>query len=184
MNRGLLVGAIFLSSFAIAQDDPLTKEAYLVPPKEIQDLVLAPRWQNGSLSNSNSDLTKYILTQSGGMPPLSALGKPYYNLAGLQIDPVAFRARSLTIGGSKYLKIFDLINRKSSDFQVPSNVNFSNARWSPNGQLIAFMANFEDGTRICVADVSNGKSRVVSKRNLLATAVTSFEWTPDSENIV
>jgi len=50
---------------------------------------------------------------------------------------------------------------------------------------VAFFAHFPDATHIYVADVSNGRSRSITRnRPVLATAVTSFTWTEDSQYIV
>ncbi len=50
---------------------------------------------------------------------------------------------------------------------------------------MAFFAHFPDATHIYVADVSNGRSRSLTRnRPVLATAVTSFSWTEDSRHIL
>ena len=184
MRSGFLILVLAFVSIAIAQDEALTKEAYTTPPQEIMDMVLAPRWQNISLGSPNPQDAKFAIAQSGGMPILANLGKPYYNLAGFQIDGAALRARSLTTGGSRFLKIFDLRSREIKNIDLPKGVTISSTAWSPDGKSLAFIANFEDGSRLCVADAVTGKTRIVSKRLLLATIETSLDWTPDNASIV
>lgn len=184
MRSGFLITILALGAMSFAQDEALTKEAYTTPPKEIMDMVLAPRWQNINLSSPNPQYTRFAIAQSGGMPALASLGKPYFNLAGFQVDGAAMRARSLTTGGAKFLKLFDLRSREVKNIEIPNGATVSSATWSPDGNSLAFIGNFNDGSRLCVADVATGKSRVVSKRLLLATAETSLDWTPDSLAVV
>jgi hypothetical protein len=60
----------------------------------------------------------------------------------------------------------------------------SSAQWSPDGSKIAYIANFDDASRLYVADVASGKSRQVSPRALLATLVTTVDWTADGTQLV
>jgi dipeptidyl aminopeptidase/acylaminoacyl peptidase len=59
----------------------------------------------------------------------------------------------------------------------------SGAQWSPDGTKVAFFAHLDDRTHIYVADASNGRSRQLTRRPVLATAVMGFEWTGDSRHI-
>src|SRR3954469_13256434 len=87
-----------LASFALAQSaSVLETEAYVKPPPEIERLVMAPRWENVTLSDLSPDRTKYLVTVTNGMPSLAFLGKAHRNLGGFQVDTVANRSRNVTI---------------------------------------------------------------------------------------
>src|SRR5918993_756182 len=75
------------SANAIASDPVLSSEKYVRPPAEIERLVAAPRHLNVSLSNQSPNRRYFIKLQGEGMPTVQNFGKPWYNLAGLQIDP-------------------------------------------------------------------------------------------------
>jgi dipeptidyl aminopeptidase/acylaminoacyl peptidase len=49
---------------------------------------------------------------------------------------------------------------------------------------VAYIANFDDASHVFVADVATGKSVQVTKTPLLATLVTTLEWTADGKSIV
>jgi len=75
----------------------LETEAYLKPPPQIERLVMAPRWENVSLSDLSPDRSRFLVMVSDGMPTLAQLGKPHVNLGGFQVDTVANRSRNITI---------------------------------------------------------------------------------------
>jgi dipeptidyl aminopeptidase/acylaminoacyl peptidase len=55
---------------------------------------------------------------------------------------------------------------------------------SPAGPQLAYLANFETATHVFVADIATRKSVQVTKTPLLATLVTSVDWTADGKNLV
>ncbi|MGH7695830.1 MAG: prolyl oligopeptidase family serine peptidase, partial [Gemmatimonadaceae bacterium] len=58
----------------------------------------------------------------------------------------------------------------------------SNATWSPDGKAVAYFVHMPDATHIYVSDVA-GKSTQVTKTPVLATLVTSFDWTANGGQI-
>ncbi|MGH7669268.1 MAG: S9 family peptidase, partial [Gemmatimonadaceae bacterium] len=73
---------------------------------------------------------------------------------------------------------------KSTTVQLPSGATASSPAWSPDGKQLAYIANFADGSYIYVADVATGKSVQASKAPLLATLVTTIDWTADGTNVI
>ncbi|MEO6878518.1 MAG: prolyl oligopeptidase family serine peptidase, partial [Gemmatimonadaceae bacterium] len=55
---------------------------------------------------------------------------------------------------------------------------------SPDGKSLGYLANFDGATHIFVADVASGKSVQITKTPLLATRVSTFEWTLDGKQVV
>src|SRR5690349_21516295 len=79
---------------SIASDPVLASEKYVRPPAEIERLVAAPRHLNVTLSNQSPTRRYFLKLQGEGMPTVRNFGKTWYNLAGLQVDPRANRART------------------------------------------------------------------------------------------
>src|SRR5947199_7311997 len=79
------------------QQVTLSKEAYLTPPKEIADAVLAARNENVTLTNLSPDGKKFLITKSDGLPPLQRLARPCVYLGEMAFDHVAGRARDLWV---------------------------------------------------------------------------------------
>ena len=165
-------------------DSILNAEGYITPPDTIMQAALAPRWLNFSFTNPNADGSWFMESVSDGLPHIEEFSKPYQELGGTFIDFAANRSRSLTTRGDVGIQLRST-NGETRDIQVPEGARISNQSWSPDGQKVAFFAHFPDATHIYVADVSNGRSQSLTRnRPVLATAVTSFSWTEDSQYIV
>ena len=165
-------------------DQILQTETYVKPPAAVERLVDAPRHLNVSLTNQSPSRRHFLKTQSEGMPSVQDFGKPWYNLAGLQVDPKASRARTLTTRGGTGLEVIDATTGRSTTVQIPAGATVSGARWSPDGSQIAFIANFETASHLYVADVASGRSRQITTTPLLATLVTEPQWVANGAQIV
>ena len=165
-------------------DSILAAEGYITPPDTILSAALAPRWRNFSFSNPNMDGSWYLETISDGLPGIDVFSKPYHELGGEFIDFGANRNRNLTTRTSAGLRLRS-IDGETMDIQVPEGTRISNPSWSPDGQKLAFFAHSPTATHIYVAEVSNGNSRSITRnRPVLATTVSNFSWTEDSQYIV
>ncbi len=165
-------------------DSILKAEGYITPPDEVLSAVLAPRWNNLSFSNPNADGSWYLQSLSDGLPHIAEFSKPYHELGGTFIDFAANRSRNLTTRGNVGFRLHST-DGQTRDIQVPEGARVSNPSWSPDGQKLAFFAHTPAKTHIYVADVSNGRSRSITRnRPVLATAVTGFSWTEDSRYIM
>ncbi|MFO8174429.1 MAG: prolyl oligopeptidase family serine peptidase [Longimicrobiales bacterium] len=163
-------------------DRILSAEGYVTPPETISEAVLAPWYLNVSLTEPNADRSWFLEEVSGGPPPIATLAKPFHELGGLFVDFQANRHRNLTIRSNVGIKLISL-DGEFRDIQVPDGARVSGAQWSPDGGRVAFFAHFNDRTHIYVADASSGRSQQLTRRPVLATAVTNFQWTDDSRFI-
>ncbi len=164
--------------------DPITAEGYVLPPEAIARLVAAPRDLNASFTSPSPVSRKYFMrTVSDGLPTLANVGKAHHNLAGLQIDQRANRSRTLTMRSSAGIEVTEWETGRRIAVAVPAGARVGAPSWSPDGTQIAFLALFADATQLYVADATTGRSRAVSTRSLLATAVDNIEWTADGKSI-
>ncbi|HEX6313427.1 MAG TPA: hypothetical protein VFZ73_01150, partial [Gemmatimonadaceae bacterium] len=167
-----------------AAKEVLAKESYVRPPEVIQKLVTAPRHLVVSLTQPSPDRRYFLKEQSEGLPSVTAFGKPHIYFAGLQVDPPANRARSLTTRGASGLSVIDATTGAPTVIETPKNATVTGASWSPDGKQLAYIANFETASHVFVADLATKKSAQVTKAPLLATLVTSIDWTADGKNVV
>jgi dipeptidyl aminopeptidase/acylaminoacyl peptidase len=191
--RGLLFALAGATLLAVPQwtahgqtwdpDSILAAEGYVRPPDTIVQAVLAPRYLNVSLSNPNADGSWFLDVIGDGPPPVAALSKPFHELGGTFIDFTANRNRALTIRNDVGIRLHSL-QGQVVDVQVPAGARVSGTSWSPDGRQVAFFAHFNDATHIFVADVPSGRSRQLTRRPVLATHLTGFEWTEDGRYIV
>ncbi|MEA3245957.1 MAG: prolyl oligopeptidase family serine peptidase [Gemmatimonadota bacterium] len=164
----------------------LVKEGYQAPPEVIAKLVTAPRHLNIQLSTASPDRRHFLKQESEGLPSVEDFGKPHNYYGGLQVDPKANRARTLTTRGSTGLSLIDAVTGKSTSIEVPKGATVSNPAWSPDGKQLAYIANFDAASHVYVADVATGKSAQVTnaKTPLLATLVTGVDWTADGKSVI
>ena len=162
----------------------LAKEVYVTPPPAIEQLVTAPRYRNVTLGMQSPDRTHFLKQESDGLPTVNEFGKFHYYFGGLQVDPKANRARILTTRASAGLSLIDATTGKSTTVQVPAGATVSSPAWSPDGKQLAYIANLDNASYIYVADVATGKSVQVSKTPLLATLVTTIDWTADGSSVI
>ncbi|HEX7024416.1 MAG TPA: hypothetical protein VF187_06330, partial [Gemmatimonadales bacterium] len=137
----------------------LASESYVTPPAEIVKLVTAPRHLSVSLARQSPDRRHFLREESDGLPVVNAFGKPHYYLGGLQVDPAANRARSLTTRGAARLSVIDATTGRSTPIEIPPLATVSSPAWSPDGHQLAYIANFERASHVYVADVATGKAR-------------------------
>ena len=55
--------------------------------------------------------------------------------------------------------------------------------WSPDGKKIAFLAHFDKGSYLWIADAATGKSRQVANTPVLGTLESQLSWLGDSKRI-
>ncbi len=164
----------------------LAREGYQLPPEAIAKMVTAPRHLNVQLTAASPDRRHFLKQESEGLPGIDAFGKPHNYYAGLQVDPKANRARTLTTRGGTGLSMIDAVTGKSTAIEVPKGATVSSPVWSPDGARIAYIANFDAASHAYVADVATARSvQVTNPRSpLLATLVTSVDWTADGKNVI
>lgn len=167
-----------------AAREVLAKETYVKPPDLITRLVTAPRHLNVSLTQPSPDRRHFLKEQSEGLPSVNSFGKPHIYFGGLQVDPAANRARSLTTRGAVGLSLIDAATGATTSIETPRGATVSSSAWSPDGRQLAYLANFDNATHVFVVDIATKKSVQVTKTPLLATLVTSVDWTADGKNIV
>lgn len=171
-----------------APEDPrltlLGTEAYLTPPPAVLAAVMATQDQPLRLASPDPTGRLFLRALSDGFPTLAMFAKRHYDLGQFQIDPAANRNRRLTTRSSVGLELYNADGELATTIQIPDGARVTGQQWSPDGSQVAFFANFANATHIYVADAQSGQSRRITGTPVLATHVTSFDWTADGTRIV
>ena len=192
MRRAFVVaaGATFFASPAVAQTlagqsdhDLLTTETYVRPPAVVDRIIMAQR-TDITFAQPSPDRKWFLKSPGLDRGDVAQFGKPHIYLGGVQVDAHANRARSLTTSTHLGLILVDPKTNATKTIETPKGASISSQVWSPTGTQVAYIANFDDASHVFVADVATGKSVQVSKTPLLATLVTTVEWTADGKSIV
>ena len=164
--------------------ETLAKEGYIEPVEGIAKLVAAPRHLVVALTAPSPDRKWFLKEVTNGLPSVQTYGKEHVYLGGLQVDVKANRARALTSRAAVGLQLIDARTGNTVNLETPKGFTVSSPVWSPDAKKIAFIGNNDGGSYVFVADIATGKSVQVAKTALLATLVTTVDWTADSKNIV
>jgi dipeptidyl aminopeptidase/acylaminoacyl peptidase len=160
----------------------LTTETYVRPPAVVDRIIMAPR-TDISFTQPSPDHKWFLKAPGLDRGDVAQFGKPHIYFAGLQVDAHANRARSLTTSTRLGLVLVDVRTNATKTIETPKGASISAQTWSPTGKQVAYIANFDDASQIYVADVATGKSVQVTKTPLLATLVTTIDWTADGKSI-
>jgi dipeptidyl aminopeptidase/acylaminoacyl peptidase len=164
-------------------DEIIKKEGYVTPPAELADAVLAPRYKNVTLTSVSPDKKWFVDEIGDGPVPMKIFSKPFHELGGVFIDFKANRARTLTIRNNAGLQLISATDGSTKPIALPAGARVTNPVWSPDGSAIAFFLHTDDATHIYVADVATLKPRQLTKTPVLATLVSSFEFTADGKQL-
>ena len=118
------------------------------------------------------------------MPTLKIYAKPFVNLGESEFDYLANRSRRLTTRREIGFEIFNYETGKKIQITPPKNSWTSTTSWSPDGSKVAYLVHNDKETHIYTANSSNGKTKKITKKPVLATLVTSFVWALDNQNIL
>jgi dipeptidyl aminopeptidase/acylaminoacyl peptidase len=183
----LLALAVLLTHAAVASpllaQGVIEQEGYLRPSPEIAAAVLAPHYLNVTLSNPSPDRRWFVKQQSEGLPTLASLARTSYNLGGLQIDPAANRARTMSVRGASGFELISWEDGRSVNVQLPGSVSVTTPQWSPDGSRLAFFGHTDNATHVYVADARTGRARRLTATPVLATLYTSLDWTADGRHV-
>jgi dipeptidyl aminopeptidase/acylaminoacyl peptidase len=167
---------------AQSDHDLLSTETYVRPPAVVDRIIMAPR-TDITFSMPSPDRKWFLKSPGLDRGDVAQFGKPHLYLGGVQVDARANRARSLTTSTHLGLVLVDAKTNATKTIETPKGASISAQQWSPTGTQVAYIANFDDASHVFVADVATGKSVQVTKTPLMATIMTTFEWTADGKSI-
>ncbi|MBE0674610.1 MAG: hypothetical protein IH591_08115, partial [Bacteroidales bacterium] len=121
----LFIAATLLTAGPLISQELISKRGYQMPPDPIKKIVLAPRHENVSLSNLSPDKSYFLISKGDGLTPVERLGSPYMNLAGVVVDTIANRSRSMTTGGSVGLELIPAMGGTAKAIQIPAGCRIS-----------------------------------------------------------
>ena len=160
----------------------LRTESFVKPPENLVRMITTPR-VDISFTNASPDRRWFLRATGSDRGDIKAYGAPHIWLGGVQVDTRANRARSLTTSNRNGLTLVDPKTGTTRAISVPAGASISSPVWSPRGTQMAYIANFPTGSFVYVADVASGTSAQLSRRALLATVVTTIEFTADGRYI-
>jgi dipeptidyl aminopeptidase/acylaminoacyl peptidase len=161
----------------------LRTEKYVHPPALVERIITAPR-TDISFTMPSPDRRWFLRVVGPERGDVKFYGKAHINLAGLQIDTLANRARTVTMQNNQGLTIVDPRTGATRAVDVPAGVMVTSPVWSPSGTQIAYVGSTRTASHVFIADAATGKSAQLTRTPLLATLVTTVDWTPDGRSVL
>jgi dipeptidyl aminopeptidase/acylaminoacyl peptidase len=167
-KKAIVAATLFFSVAATAQD----AVSYQLPPKTLQDLLLAKPTPSISLDNKGEWM---LLIERNSYPSVEEMAQPEFRIAGLRINPNNF-----SLSRQTFINNFRLRNLKTNAevaiSGLPANLLAGNPSWSPDEKKIAFTASSNDRIDLYVVDVATHKATKVNTQPLNATIGQPFIW--------
>ena len=168
MKRLFLLATLFITGNIFAQD----AIEYMVPPKEIYDLVMAKPTPGVSFDTKG----QYMLVMDrSNMPTVEDLAQPELRIAGLRINPNNFGPSRAAYTTNIIVKNV-LSGTEHKVTGLPANLKAGNFQWSPNDDKAAFTHTGNMGIDVYVLDVKAHKAAKINKTPVNMILNAAFAW--------
>src|SRR5687768_11798660 len=180
--RSIAIAVFVVASsavFAQTQTPPATS-GYLLPPKEIVDILDAPPPPTVELSPSRDVVA---LLDRSSMPTIAELSQPpMLRLAGVRINSRTNGPQRAQLARSITLKtIADGAEKKVT---LPPNPKLSWIGFSPDSKRFAFTQQRDNGIELWLGDSATGQARSITTAQLNAALGTPCEWVGDGGSLL
>lgn len=151
---------------------------YRQPPEPLLGVMRAPLIPSPQPDPTGTTL---LLVQQAQFPSIERVAEPYLALAGARIEPRAHTRHDMSSGYGirtclEGFAFLDIASGKQTPVVLPDGACPSGARWSPDGQRIAFSNTTDATVELWVADVDSGKARRIDGIHLNTILGNTYEW--------
>jgi dipeptidyl aminopeptidase/acylaminoacyl peptidase len=185
MRNRLIVAFTFVlaASTAFAQTQA-PASGYLLPPKEIVDILDAPPPPTVELSPSKDIV---VLLQRASMPSIAELSQPMLRLAGLRINPKTngqHRSGAAVYPRYSSFTIKTIADGAERKVTLPPSPSLAWIGFSPDGKRFAFTQHRDNGIELWMADTATGQAKAITPAQLNAALGTPCEWVGDGGSLL
>lgn len=170
-----MTSVFFIFLCAGAQDD----FKYQLPPKDLQDLVLAKPTPSVSVDDKAEWL---LLLERSDYPTIEEMAQPELRIAGLRINPNNFGpSRSASFNG---IRIRNIKKGETSDVEgLPADLRASSVQWSPDQRKFAFVHSGNTHADLYVVDLDTRKAVKINKNPLNTVLGAAYQWAGNGQLI-
>ncbi|MBW7951337.1 MAG: S9 family peptidase, partial [Chitinophagaceae bacterium] len=166
-----VVIVLLIGSFSFAQDN----FEYKLPPKEMQDLLLAKPTPSVSIDSKGEWM---LMSERSSYPTVEELGQPEIRVAGLRINP-----NNYAYSRQAYIDNFSLKNIKTKkEYKIiglPVNMKAANVQWSPNEKKIVFTNTTANSVDAYIININTQTATKINKRSLNTNFGGTIVWHGD-----
>lgn len=180
LKNRILTTFLIPLTFLFAASTAAQNTGYMMPPKEIADLIDAPPTPWVTISPDNQWI---LIVNRPGLPSIEEVSQPELRLAGLRINPrTNGPSRARYDNGFTFKNINDNTEIPVTGF--PDNPLIDDVSWSPNGKWIAFTLTTTNKMELWAANIENAQARRISDIPLNGAYGTPFSWVSDSKTLI
>ncbi|TET77538.1 S9 family peptidase [candidate division TA06 bacterium] len=155
------------------------QEPYKLPPKEIIDILDAPRPPIASISPTSELM---LLVEYEPMPSIAYLAQPLLRLAGIRITPKNNSRRKTIFYTGLVIKRFE--DGKARRISLPEGAKLGFPQWSFDGRWVAFLRYTDKGVELWAAETESGRAKPLTAPNINAVLTSGFRWMPDNRHLI
>jgi dipeptidyl aminopeptidase/acylaminoacyl peptidase len=178
-----LIACCSAASSAQSGSPPAARSAsassYLLPPKEIVDIIDAPLPPMTDLSPTREVVA---VIDGATLPTIEELARPFLRLAGRRINPRTNgphrvqRYRAITLKST--------VDTTEKKVTVPENGVLTWMSFSPDGRRFAFTNTRENGIELWVGDTATGTAKALTTAQLNAALGRPCEWVGNGDALL
>jgi len=157
----------------------LNAEDYRKPPKEVLDVLSAPRFPVPLLSPARTHL---LLQEMVRNPSIRDLSRPMLRLAGVRIDPASNGPHLVSYASGLIVKT--IVGGSEKRVEGPAGAKIFGVEFSYDGKKIAFLNQTDSSTELWLVDVATGKARKADGIHVNASLVDAVVWMPDNSGVL
>ncbi len=153
------------------------EDRYLLPPKDVVDLLDAPTTPG---VRPSPDAKWLLFVNRPALPSIADVTRPWIGLAGLRIDAVAHARQEFNFDSQLTLQSLD--GKSSRPLPLPANARIQGVDWSHSSRSLWIELRLDDQVELWTCDVATAKpKRVASHVNSI---LGNPSWLPDGERLL
>lgn len=173
------LSAVITMLAASASAQAPAQPRYLMPPKEIVDVLDAPGLP---LVVTSPDRQTIAVFDRRSMPGIAEVSQPMYRLAGRRLNPRTNGPHRLP--GLSGVSLQPVGGGTARKVALPAGANLLTIGFSPDGTKLAFANVGERGIDLWMVDVKTAQARAISPPALNASLGSPCEWLDSNRELV
>ncbi len=158
---------------------PSGSSGYLLPPKNVVDILDAPPPPAVELSPIKDTIA---ILQRASMPTIAELAQPMLRLAGRRINPRTNGPHRLQ--ASRAITIKAIADGAEKKVTMPANPMATWIGFSPDGRRFAFTHTGGSGIELWVGETATGQAKAITAAELNASLGAPCEWVGDGGSLL
>ena len=178
-HRLIVIAAFLVGSSTLFAQAPAPTSGYLLPPKEIIDILDAAPPPTVEVSPARDVVA---LIERASMPSIAQLSQPMHRIAGIRINPRTNGPHRSQLARAISLKtIADGAEKKVT---LPPNPLLSWIGFSSDGRRFAFTQQRDNGIELWIGESATGQAKSITMAQLNAALGTPCEWVADGASLL